>query len=62
MTQSGRRVLRGWAQLGSDDQREVAEEITRILRLPDIQKRENLEKTRSVAPGPMGAACECCGR
>lgn len=62
MTQSGRRVLRGWSQLSPADQEEVAQEIERIRRLPDIQKREQVEKTRSVAPGPLSSVCECCGR
>jgi hypothetical protein len=62
MTPAGQRVLRGWSRLSPADQEEVAQEIERIRRLPDFQRREQLEKTRSVAPGPLGSVCECCGR
>jgi len=62
MTPSGRRVLRGWSQLSPADQEEVAREIDRITKLPDPQRREQLKEGRSVAPGPLNSACECCGR
>jgi hypothetical protein len=62
MSPSAQRVLRGWCRLSASDQEEVALEIETIRKLPTWEKQARIEKTRSVAPGPLSAVCECCGR
>jgi hypothetical protein len=63
MSSGGKRVLRGWAQLNSADQEEVAQEIQRIRETKDqVQKRMRINEAQSVSPGPLNSTCECCGR
>ena len=65
MTDSGKKVLAGFARLSDMERREVIErmsEFTNATVERRAQLREGFEKSAGVIAGPVSTGCPCCGR